>query len=144
MLRIVLVLSAAVLFGCNSTDSGSDPAIPFGTYQEVVQLSDGAITLQLQFKSDGTYAGKNYVTLTNGSINCLISEGSGNYVVEGSYIKATAKKSRDRADCETAMPAWESEPDSKWEVRNITSKSIEIYLEADQDVPGQWIKLTKL
>ena len=144
MLRIILVAVVGILVGCNTTDSGDKQTIPTGTYQEIFQGADGVGTIQLQLKADGTYSGKNYVALDNGLVNCLLSEGSGNYVFVDHHIKATNKKTRDRLDCETAMSAWEDEPDSNWEVRNITNKSFEIYLEADENLPAEWIKMTKL
>lgn len=144
MIRIALALAALFAFGCNSTEPESSSPIVAGTYQKIIIANDGKATVQIQFKSDGTYLGKNYVYLDDGSLNCLVSEGMGKYAVSGGTIKLTEVKGRRRTDCNNSLPTFEDKPDISGQIRNISRNSFEIYLEGDDETPAEWLRMTMI
>jgi hypothetical protein len=145
MIRLLLALAITLLLGCNSTDSGSDASpLSRGTYQFKVIASDGEAIIQFVINDDGTYAGKTFLYMNDGSVNCAIGEGTGKWSISGNQFKMTERKARARDLCSDPFPEWLDRPSSSEEIRNITSTGFELYSKADDESPAEWVKFTKL
>lgn len=143
MLRWTLLLSAILMVGCNSTDSKSDPVLD-GTYQYVLTAPNGKAIIQWIFSEGGSYQGKGYMYLNDGSVDCLINEGAGKWTIADNALKRTESKSRSREACADALPDWEERPSKSDPIRNITASEFELYMAADEDSPAAWLTFTKL
>lgn len=143
MLRKLIIL-AALLMGCNSTEPEKGPTLTPGTYQYKESASDGYFIVQFELKKDGTYTSRIYVTANDGSMDCAIGEVAGKWAVFGDALKMSDKKARSREDCATAFPDWSDYPSTNEQIREITSSGFELYLSSDEDFPARWVKFTKL
>ncbi len=144
MVRYLLIATAFLMIGCNSTESENSPALS-GAYQHEEIASDGTLTSQVEFKSGSEFIAKSYAPDGGGNY-CQLDEASGKWSYEDGKLTLTNRKSRERETglCEDVFSSYSDLSDRLIQVRNLTAASFEMYAEGDSDLPGAWVKYTKL
>lgn len=145
MLRIVLVLAAMVMLGCNSTESDNGGKVVSGVYQATLSGTGGnsgsKLTLEEGLGSDGAYRGRAF--LNDGAQSCLIIEGNGFWAVHEKGFSTKNMRVKTRGSCEDELSTEENIPDDLTEIRNVTSTGFEEYFEGNNQ-PAQWVTFKKI
>jgi hypothetical protein len=143
MLKI-LALSALLLMACNSTDPDGGPALA-GVYQFEEILEGDVYTNQVEFGAGSSFKARSWYEDVD-EVYCQGDEAVGKWSLAGDKITLTERKSRARETglCSDDFSAFEELPVKVLQIRNLAAGTFEIYSDGDSDVPGYWVKYTKL
>ena len=133
-LRLVLFAAAWALFACGRTGK-----LGAGNYAVADQeYSSQNYSMERALKPEGSFEERHVVD------HCLLLELSGSWVQEGSRLKLSYARSRNRANCRDSLPAWAADT-SRLEIpiRNVEGTGYEALLAASGGKPEKWIRWMK-
>lgn len=133
-LRYLPWMAALALLACGRTGK-----LGAGTYAVADQeYSSQNYSMERSFKPEGGFEERHVVD------HCLLLELSGTWAQDGSRLKLSYARSRNRAHCHDSLPAW-SVDTSRLEIpiRNVQGTGYEALLAASEGKPEKWIRWMK-